>query len=118
MPGIARVLVLLLTLEGCVYLRADLHQSGASTRPTTNAHHRKKIRRRALIAAPFEVVGGLVCVAIAIAASQPSDAMSIGGQIDDEGKQLLARFMFLGGGAALIGSGLGDAVLGTFDPQW
>jgi hypothetical protein len=119
-----RILLLLLALEGCVYSRANLHQGkdGYKNYPTSieaEQQRRRTRRKHALIAAPIEIVGGLAITAAALyAKSQPSDAMSVGGQLSDAGKEVLGRLVAAAAGIALAGSGIGDGILGVIDPAF
>jgi hypothetical protein len=119
-----RILILLTVLDGCVYSTSNLHQgkAGYKNYPTSieAEHHRRSSRRKwALIAAPLEIVAGAAIAYAAVKApSSGSDAMTVGGQLEDAGKELLARAIIAGIGGALAVSGVGDGILGATDPAF
>jgi hypothetical protein len=119
-----RILLLLTLLDGCVYSTFNLHHgtAGYKNYPTSieDEHHRRSSRRTwALLAAPLEIVGGLALSYVALKApSSPSDAMTVGGQLEDAGKEVLARAILAGIGITIAGSGVGDGILGATDPAF
>jgi hypothetical protein len=110
-------------LGGCMYMRHNLDRGKDGTYanyPTTveREYERRRTRRRhALIAAPIEILAGAAIVWLAFnAKSQPSDAETVPGALEDAGKEILGRLVLAAiGGGAVIG-GVGDGVLGLVDP--
>lgn len=116
-----RILVALTLLDGCIYSVQNVRhgKSGYEDYPTTivGEHHRRSTRRKwALIGSPLEIATGIALGYIAVYAnSGPSHATTVSGQVSDAGKEALARAFMLGAGLGLVGSGIGDGVLGAID---
>ena len=118
------MMLALVALEGCMYTRSnlELRKSGYSNYPTSveaEYERRKKRRRRALIAAPIEIVAGVALTSLALYAPvKPSESETTTGVLKDAGKELLGRFLLASLGAGIAISGVGDGVLGAVDPAF
>lgn len=111
-------------LPGCFYAAGSLGhgKSGYERYPGSveeEAARRATRRRRALIAAPLELVGGLGLAALAlyspIEASDDGDD-SVIDNLGDGAKEIVGRVALASIGLAAAGGGIGDAVLGATDP--